>query len=175
MPHHEIAAVLRLLPIDAVPLHPVEIVRLDRGEAGLRVAVNVVDDVEAVLIQLHLLLRSERDETLFDGGEVGRDFGHGGKKGRKSMGVATCFAMLRLMLRCSQELTRSAECADATDAEWAIGVTMTACAAAVDTPSRAARLPALFPQTVVHTSAYETHLPALASARASASSVFAPG
>ena len=41
---HEVAGVLRLLAIDAVPLEPLEILVGDRGEAGLRVAVDIVDD-----------------------------------------------------------------------------------------------------------------------------------
>jgi len=46
---HEIARILRLLAIDAVPLHTIEVVGVNRGETSLGVAINVVDDLQAVL------------------------------------------------------------------------------------------------------------------------------
>ena len=80
--HHEVATFLGLLPIDAVPFHPIEVVRIDRSEARFRVAIDVVDDIEPVLIELHLFLRSDGDEALLDGGVVRLDVDHGlGKKG----------------------------------------------------------------------------------------------
>src|SRR5581483_8330290 len=84
--HHEKARILRLLPVDAVPLHAVEIAGIDRGEARLRVAIDVVDDVEAVFIQLHLLLRGEGDEALLDGGVVGLDIDHRVKRRGANLG-----------------------------------------------------------------------------------------
>jgi len=68
--------VLGLLPVDAVPLETLEIVIRDGGEAALRVAIDVVDDVERVLLLLELLLRGEGDEALLDGGEIGMDLDH---------------------------------------------------------------------------------------------------
>ena len=74
--HHEEARFLRLLPIDAIPFHAVEVAGVDGLEAGLRIAINVVDDVEPVLLQLGALLWCERDEALLDGGKIRRDIGH---------------------------------------------------------------------------------------------------
>ena len=73
---HEVAGVLGLLAIDAVPLEALEIVIGDGGETALRVAVDIVDDGEAVFLLLELLLGGEGDEALLDGGEIGMDFDH---------------------------------------------------------------------------------------------------
>ena len=53
---HEKAAVLGALAIDAVPLEAVEIVLGNGLETGLGVAINIVDDVEAILDRFELFL-----------------------------------------------------------------------------------------------------------------------
>ena len=77
---HEEAGVLGLLAVNAVPLEAFEIVVVDGGEAGLGVAVDIVDDVEGVFFLLELLLWGEGDEALFYGGEIGMDLDHGTKE-----------------------------------------------------------------------------------------------
>ena len=92
-PHHEIAAFLGLLAVNSIPLHPVEVGVLNGGEPGLCVAVNVVNDVQSVLLELQFFLRRDGNESLFNCGKVGLDINHGGKKARKSMGkVVNCNA-----------------------------------------------------------------------------------
>jgi hypothetical protein len=54
---HEIAAVLRALAVDTVPLEAVEVVFRNRLEADLGVAIDVVNDVEAILDDFELFLR----------------------------------------------------------------------------------------------------------------------
>jgi hypothetical protein len=65
-PHHEIPAILRFLAIDAVPFEPVEILLDDRRETQLRVAVDIMNDVKTILLELEFFLRGELDQSAFD-------------------------------------------------------------------------------------------------------------
>ncbi len=78
--HHEIAAVLRFLPIDAIPFHAVEIVRFNGSEAGFRIPIDVMDHIQPVFLQLEFLLGRDRDEALFYSSVVRLNFDHGGEK-----------------------------------------------------------------------------------------------
>ncbi len=75
-PEHEVAGVLGLLSINAVPFEALEVVVRNGVETAFGVPVDVVDDGERVFLLFELLLRSEGDEALSDGGEIGMDFGH---------------------------------------------------------------------------------------------------